>query len=192
MNNIRDLRVARGLTMRDLGEAMGVHFTTIAKIERSERRLTADWARRFADALGVRPHEVTGEPAHQGPASTNWIPVIGMVAAGNWQEAVQHPLDRVAAPLSGPSVFALRVDGESMNKVVPDGALVMVDPEQLELHDGQYYVIMNEDGEATFKQYRSSPARLEPSSTMDDFKPMLLGQTQFTVVGKVVGAFRYM
>lgn len=190
MNNIRKLRQDRGWTIRDLSELVGMHFTNIARIERSERKLTFDSVERFANAFGVTPGEVIEDPFNQNVARVQQIPVIGQVAAGAWREAVRCPDDTITAPVSGKNIFALRVDGSSMDKVAPHGALVLVDPDQFDLHDGRRYVVMNEEAETTFKQYRAGPARLEPMSSDPAHETIILGRAAFTVVGQVLGVYQ--
>ena len=188
-NNIRELRVAKGLSMRELADRMNTHFTTVAKIERSQRRLTYDWVRKFADALEVSPEEIGGGDWGTLPAQVRAIPVIGMVVAGHWQEAVQSADDFIMAPSRGAKTFGLVVEGTSMDKIAQPGSVVLVDPDARDLRDGAYYVIMNEDGETTFKQLRSDPLRLEPCSTDPRHKPIPLGQSPFQVVGRVTGFY---
>lgn len=191
MNNLRDLRVERGLTIREVADRMGVHFTSVARIERSERALNSSWTQRFAEALHVDPSQIvngavpTGRP---GP-SMRTLPIIGEVAAGNWREAVQHPDGVLPSPFGGENAFVLSIKGDSMDRITPANSLVIVDPDQPELHDGVLYVIMNSEGETTYKQYRANPARLEPVSTNEDHKPIQLGRSPFEVVGRVVGYF---
>lgn len=190
MNNIRKLRNERGLTIRDLGERMGVHFTTIARIERSERALTIDWAERFAKALDVDVSELLDDPFAQHIAKVRQVPIIGQVQAGSWREAIENPEDTMTAPTDGRNVFGLRVQGNSMDAVAGPGAIVLVDPDRLSLRDGRYYVIMNGEGETTFKQYRADPARLEPLSSDPSHRAIDLGQAPFSVVGQVVGTYQ--
>jgi repressor LexA len=188
-NNIRERRLARGLTMRDLADRMGTHYTTIAKIERSERRLTPDWVARFASALGIDPSDISTNGSTLPAGGAKPIPVIGLVAAGNWREAVQSADEYVPAPSAGPNTFGLTVEGDSMNKVAQAGSIVMVDPDQAELHDGAYYVVMNAENDTTFKQYRANPARLEPCSDNPEHRTIPLGRIPFSVVGRVTGFY---
>lgn len=188
-NNIRELRLAKGLSMRELAERMNSHFTTIAKIERSQRKLTYDWARKFAEALEVSPDEIGGGDWGIPPRQVRAIPVIGMVAAGNWQEAVQSADDFIMAPARGSATFGLTLEGDSMNLIAQSGSVVLVDPDERELSDGAYYVIMNQDGETTFKQFRTDPLRLEPCSNNPVHKSIPLGHEPFQVVGRVTGFY---
>lgn len=196
MNHVRELRQARGWSMRELAEKMSeqgevVHFTTIAKIERSQRKMTIEWAMRFAEAFGVQPNEVIGEEvAGIFPIAGGQIPVIGMVAAGNWREAVQETTDYIAAPVAARRAFGLVVEGDSMDKVTPEGSTVLIDPDDCDLRDGDYYVVQNGDGEATFKRFRAEPARLEPCSNNPSHTVIMLGNKPFTITGRVVGVYQ--
>jgi len=192
MNNIRELRLAKGWSQRQLAERMSteeapVHFTTIAKIEKSMRRLTFEWASRFAAALGVTVAEVdpTFSPAAIGVTE---VPVLGLVAASRWSEAIRtaDTLPLPSSMVSEPNAFALEVTGDSMNLVSDAGGFAIVDPDQKDLLDGQCYVVMNSDHETTFKVFRTDPARLEPSSTNPEHVPIPLGQSPVTVIGKVI------
>lgn len=183
-NRLREVRKRKGLTMADLGEKVGVHFTTIAKIERSQRRLSGELLHALAVALDVPPEELV--EAIPMTVAVRMVPLIGKIAAGNWREAVVDPDGYVPAPVRGGSCFALRPDGDSMNLVVGADAVIVVDPEQLDLHDGRLYAIMNGEGETTFKRYRNDPPRLEPVSSNPEHKTMQLGREPFTVVGRIV------
>lgn len=192
LNNIRELRAERGWSTRDLADRMGTHFTTIARIERSTKPLSADWTRQFAAAFDVAPAAIVGGTVASGSPALNQVPIIGMVAAGQWREAIQEPEGLLASPYAGTNAFALAVAGDSMSKVTPDGSYVIVDPDRPELHDGDLYVVMNSDSETTFKQYRANPARLEPMSLNDEHQAIMLGRSPFEVVGRVVGIYRPM
>jgi len=196
MNHVRELRQARGWSMRELAEKMSeqgevVHFTTIAKIERSQRKMTIEWAKRFADAFGVQPAELLGDEATGiFPIAGGQIPVIGMVSAGNWREAIQETTDYITAPVSAQRAFGLVVEGDSMDKITPEGSTVLIDPDDCDLRDGDYYVVLNGDGEATFKRFRAEPARLEPCSNNPAHSVIMLGNKPFTITGRVVGVYQ--
>ncbi len=182
-NHIRRLRQARGWSQAELGDRIepAAHFTTIAKLESNTRGLTTKWIEKLAKALGVSEGEVTGSA----PAGRK-VPLIGQIAAGAWREAIHDPDGWVYAPPGGPNVFALRPDGDSLNKIIMDGAYVLVDPDIVELVEGKLYAVRNEGGEATLKIYRTSPPRLEPCSTNPIHQPIVFGKEPFTLIGRVV------
>lgn len=189
-NRVRQVRKAKGLSMEELGAKMvpPVHFTTIAKIERSQRRLTSEMLSAIAEALDVDPRELIDQVPAMLPVRS--IPIVGKIAAGNWREAVQDPQGHIAIPIGGANAFALEPEGDSMDKVVKGGrVLVIVDPDRLDLRDGLLYAIMNNEGETTFKQFRSEPPRLEPLSNNPAHVAIPLGREPFTVIGEVVGQF---
>ena len=103
----------------------------------------------------------TGEPVPTDEAKTHWIADLG---AGDY--------------------FALRVVGDSMDRVSPDGSVIIVDRADRELVPGKYYVFSLR-GEATFKTWEPRPPHFAPYSTNHSNKPEFLGKRDFIVVGRV-------
>ena len=60
-NRLRELREARGLTLRDLAERVGTSNQQISHLELGKRQLTMDWMGRVAAVLGVHPWELVAE-----------------------------------------------------------------------------------------------------------------------------------
>lgn len=85
------------------------------------------------------------------------VPVISFVAAGNWSEAVDNfaPGDSdewisTTVPVKR-HTYALRVQGDSMEPKFPNGAIIIVEPEE-EAKNGSYVIVRQNGSEATFKQ----------------------------------------
>ena len=57
---IRDLRMERGLTLKELSERIGVHFTTVSSWERGRSMPGYDLMPRLSTALGTVPGELFG------------------------------------------------------------------------------------------------------------------------------------
>lgn len=53
--NVRRMRLQRGLSQEALAEVAGVHRTYVGMLERSEKNVTIYNIERIAVALGVRP-----------------------------------------------------------------------------------------------------------------------------------------
>lgn len=93
--------------------------------------------------------------------------------------------DRVPVAHHRATVFALRVRGSSMNRVAPEGSVIVVDYEDRELVDKRLYVVRY-GNEATFKRYRNTggPERLEPDSS--EPHETIFPVDGFEVIGRAV------
>lgn len=57
-DNIRALREAKGISQRELAEALGVDQSAVSNWERGKAEPTAFNIRRLADLLGVKPGDL--------------------------------------------------------------------------------------------------------------------------------------
>jgi transcriptional regulator with XRE-family HTH domain len=57
-NRIKKFRTNKNLTMQALAEKTGTTASQINKLEKGERRLTADWMYRLAEALDIAPSDL--------------------------------------------------------------------------------------------------------------------------------------
>jgi SOS-response transcriptional repressor LexA len=121
------------------------------------------------------------------------LPIIGQVQAGQWREAIHQPRGHMSSPTHNTPrrTFALEVVGDSMDKLALPGARIMVDPDDKSLFPGKLYVVINADGETTFKQFHADPARLVPCSSNPAHAVIELGgEEPFTIVGRVIGSYQ--
>lgn len=165
------------LTRDSLAAAMRVSVPSLGRLLRKERALGAAERDRAFTALGLA----------QG---VRQVPVIGTIPAGQWQEAIEHPLGYDWCWVGGPSTFSLVVEGDSMNRVIVPGAHVAIDPDQRELISRKVYAVMDAYGEATLKRFVSDPARLEPDSTNSSHQPMVMGRDEIRIIGRALMVLR--
>ncbi len=167
--------VAAGSGTREgLAGVLKVSVASVGRLLRRERKLSAEERDPAFRYLGIQD-------------AVRRTPIIGKIAAGNWKAAIQEPLGFTTKfTEGGPNTFALRVVGDSMNIVAPDGALIAVDPEDRRLVDRGLYAVINDIDDATFKVFRSEPARLVPASDNLDHEPIYIGSDTVNVIGKVV------
>lgn len=122
------------------------------------------------------------------------IPVLSWVSAGALVESgSQIPTEDVphlsVPDLGGGDWFALRVAGDSMDRLSPEGSTIVVNRRETQLLPGRPYVFV-ERGETTYKLWEPSPPRLEPHSTNPNNKPIFLDRRRKVgVVGRVRRTF---
>jgi repressor LexA len=153
----------------DLAAHLGLDQPKVSKILRGERQIKAAEMDKIRALL--MPAPTAAEPL------LGAIPIIGQVAAGNWKQAVEHPI--ASLPKPDPSIPA--------GAFAEDGGTVIVDPNDRALYPGRFYVVLNADGETTFKRFRADPARLVPCSSNPAHREIDIGGGDtFEVVGRVI------
>jgi phage repressor protein C with HTH and peptisase S24 domain len=110
-------------------------------------------------------------------SSTLDVPLISWVSAGNLSapDAINDIRDapRVSFPDldSGGDWIALRVDGDSMDRISPPDSIIAVNLKDKRLVANACYVIADDAGGATYKRYRP-PGEWAPVSTNPEHQPM--------------------
>lgn len=153
--------------------------------ERKRRRVRADEM--------VAIEKITGFPAPADTRSTlRTIPLLSKVTPGRLIATEQISAEDVErlmtfSDLPDGNWVGLRVEDDSMNRVAPPLSLILVNMSDKVLVNDKYYVFVTENGDVTFKLYRSNPDRLQPLSTNLDHETIFPGRT-LTVVGRVYRA----
>lgn len=191
-SNLKRLRRESGLTQTQLAEQSGVSQQLISQIERGVNLSTKELPA-LARALGVPVHEIDQSYSlPTSPAVAERVPLVSWVSAGHLleQSAVMPPDVEQwlnVGDLPSGNWIALRVEGDSMDRVAPDGSAILVDRNESSVLDGKFYVFAL-DGTATFKRFRKDPDRLQPFSTNPDHAsiPVSDGLHVFGRVRKVI------
>lgn len=118
------------------------------------------------------------------------VPLLSWVSAGKITE--EDPITNVdvenhviAVDLPKGRWIALRVRGDSMDRVAPDGSIVFVNRADTNLKEEQFYVFSLGTGAATFKRYRGGKSvRLQPFSMNPDHET-LIAPEDLRVIGRV-------
>jgi SOS-response transcriptional repressor LexA len=194
---IREKREEQGLSARQLAEMAGVSDAHIIYIETGRRNPTFGKVMNILDALGVsvedylkesRPGIANIEPAQI--RGLHRVPVISLVVAGKWKEVCDafEPGDAdewLDSDVRGKNVFALRVVGDSMEPEFKEGEVVIVSP-QVEAVPGDYVVVKNRDGQATFKQLKKYGQKWVLHPLNPNYDDQEVSRGQFKIIGKVV------
>ncbi len=124
---------------------------------------------------------------------SNELPVLGRIAAGTPIEAIQHEVDRIAAPealLAGGEHFILEVQGESMiDAGIHDGDFVVIKRCDT-AGSGDIVVALVDDEEATLKRLRKKGASIALEAANPDYETRIYGPDRVAVQGKLVGLMR--
>lgn len=196
---LRDLRMRAGRSMTDTAKVLGMPVSSYQHYEARYKKelIPVELVSKLIPFLcqgGVTEDEVASlggvnfDQLRLGGEPIVLAPILSWVRAGRFSEALMtedsDDISKVPVQYGRGSLFALRVQGESMNRIAPEGSHIIIDYEDRELVDGRYYVV-SIDGEATFKRIRLNPLRLEPNSNFSEFDS-IFPSNGMTVVGRVV------
>lgn len=124
-------------------------------------------------------------------------PVYGKISAGipNWAEECLDgylPIDPNLMGIINPDeCFFLKVNGESMNKEIKNGAYALIRKQDI-VEDGEIAAVLVNGYEATLKRFsrQGDFIILEPMSTDNSFKTQFYDKnTQIKILGKYIGKF---
>lgn len=124
------------------------------------------------------------------------VPLYGSIAAGTPIEMIPvddfHP---IPAPMHEryPNAFLLKVDGDSMDKILPNGCYALVDPrDEVDADNAPYAVCIN-GFDATIKRvkklahgFQLIPDSTDPTHPVQTFNYNEPGTETITVIGRVV------
>lgn len=183
--DMKQAELARLLTER-LGRAIdraAVNKMTLR--DEKARKVTADEMLAISEITG---YALPGRDDHL--AAMAKVPLISWVSAGRLIEAnvvaIRDAKILTFSGLGGGEFFALGVQGDSMDRVSPEGSIIVVNRRDRDLVDGKPYIFILQ-GDTTYKIWRSKPVkRLEPYSTNPSNEPHYVQrQRDFEVVGRV-------
>lgn len=206
--NIRALREKYHLTQTEFAERTGVTLTTVSGWEtrgiQPRQGTLLEIAQQFnvsvddlvsengyyAKTRGVDPLTITPKP------SNTFLPVLGAVPAGDPREAIENYEGEEWCPpkYCKEGNFFLRVTGDSMDKIIPDGSYVLVDT-YATANSGDLALVKVNGDEATIKRIRfvEGAIFLEPCSTNPEHQRRIIDRKspecpEITIMGRVVYA----
>ena len=194
----------------DLASKSGIHRLITALEERGFLRRLAHRARALevlklpdsattaAPPKGRQPFTplvVGSKPASAAPPSppraANDIAVLGRIAAGVPIAAIQHEIDRIAAPdqLDLPSL-ALEVKGDSMiDAGILEGDFVIIRRTD-DAQSGDIVVALVDDEEATLKRLRRRGQSIALEAANPRYETRIFGPDRVKVQGVLAGLYR--
>lgn len=171
-----------------LARSVGTSKQNISRWADQSRKLPPEWAEKIAPFLGVQPQSLLFDDETLPVVRS--VPLLSWVSAGKLAEATTPvPTEDVPmmafAGLGGGDFFALTVRGDSMDRLSPEGSVIVINRQDKQLVSGKPYVF-SVRGEATYKLWRPRPNRLAPYSTNPENEPIFVErQRDLEVVGRV-------
>lgn len=199
-----------GLTRAELGKLVDLHETTVKRYEDGKiKNLSIDKLKEFAKVLNEPPEYFMDWGAYR-PSYASYIEesqfqyktkptttilnVYGKICAGNGKLVYEDVIDVIICPYprAKGEIIALQVDGESMNKVTPNGVYSIIKL-QTDLENGQIAAVMIDKENAMLKKFYKLDDEtivLKPENNDNDFKAMtFMGSdiNKLKIIGKYIG-----
>lgn len=196
-SRIRDNRKKRGLTQKTLGEKLGIKHNTISSYENGTNEPELDILFRMADILDVSindlfPYNETIELS--GSHDYTYLPTAISAGLPLTVDAVldakqiELPNELMGRYAGHNDIIILNVNGDSMDKVMPDGSLIAIKPTDLETLKNDDIVVYSVDGEYSVKHYNKYGDTLvfKPNSTENHVEKEYSVNDKITIHGKVI------
>jgi repressor LexA len=165
--NIKKLREIHNLSQKELAEIAGVSDKAVSTWENGLKDPRMGAIQKIADHFGILKSDIIEEkdivenprpfPLRAQPINGNSItmPLLGSIAAGipldmaPIQEWINVPRE-IAEKY--PHAFLVKVNGDSMNKLIPPNVLALIDPTQ-EVRNGDVAAVAVNGYDATLKRF---------------------------------------
>ena len=159
---IKQFRKQRKLTQKELGEKIGVKHNTISSYEKGTNEPEQDIMFRLADVLGVSindffPYE--NEVSFNTVKQYTYYPTAISAGLPLDIEAITNA-DKITLPDSimgkhagCKDIVILRINGDSMDKVMPDNSLIAVKPTTLDNLNNGDIVVFSDNHDYSVKHY---------------------------------------
>lgn len=209
--NVKALRERERITQNELADKLEITQTTVSNWETGGKQpRSKELVERICDMFGVsrqdlygfndglyaKIHGLTEAPAGviaPTPSKPAFLPLRGKVHAGDPQDPdmlegmVELP-ETVAK--NHPNAYFLEVEGDCMNKVYPEGCLILVDPDRMPA-DGSIAAVSIDGTDYVMRRLHrgASSMMLSPESTNPEHKDIVITQEDgrtVSLVGTVV------
>ena len=179
---VADLVKVTGMRQQGINDILQGHVRRPGKLLEIARRLNTT-QEYLLDGKGPADLPVRKQPS----ASIIQVPQINWVQAGKANEQPFEPQDvplLAFADLGRGDFFALKVDGDSMDRVSPDGSIIVVNRADTLLVTGRFYVFSIR-GSTTYKAWQGGEHKfLKPYSTNPSHDPIPFNK-RVVVIGRV-------
>lgn len=180
----------------DLARRLNTSKQNVDRWAKGLRKLTPATAKQIAPHVGKTAAQLllldksVSRITGGGATRVQRVPLISWVSAGKLSGGdvpanVRTERRLAVADLGEGEWIALRVQGDSMNLVAPEGSVIFVNLSDRRLVEEGFFVFGSEGGDSTFKRYRGGRRpRLQPYSSNPDHET-IQATDELKVVGRV-------
>lgn len=197
--NIRAVRTRNNLTQEEFGEIVGVSSMAVSQWETGRAVPRMGAVQKISDYFHISKGSLIDEDSStltklpiSGSTATLPLRTLGKVHAGVMDDDAVCDDEEIQVPervvLAYPDAFLLRVEGNCMDRVIPEGSHVVVVPHK-EPTNGSIVVIHDDAYEAIMRRYYkgSSALMLSPDSYEEEYQDIIVHDGQeITLIGVVV------
>jgi len=198
---LRELRKASGMKQKELAAAVQMGESTISMYEKENREPDFETLEMFSDYFNVDLNYMLGRtdtstfiPNTRSRFIVRKVPVYGRIPAGVPFEAIHDQIGEVEVPsryTDLEDLFGLVVVGDSMDKVIPDGYIALLQKTDV-LENGEIGAVLINGFDATLKKFfrLTDFIVLEPLSHNPQHQPTMIGRDgpEIKVLGKLLWA----
>lgn len=202
-NNLKKIRQKHEMTQEELAKKINTSRSNIANYENDKNMPSIETLNNLSEVLNCSTDYLLGKSDIRNNTSNidesdkkiYMCPVYGQISAGqpNWAEECiegRLPIDPDLMGIVNPEEhFFLRVNGESMNKIIKNGAFALIHKQDI-VEDGEIAAVLVNGYDATLKKFtrQGDMIILEPQSDDESFKTQVYDKTTpIKILGKYVG-----
>ena len=199
--NIKQLRDRAGLTQEELADKLGVARSTVTQWENGWSNPRMGMVQKLAGVFRVTSSDIVSDEPTNFALPDNAIPVHGTSAmvpvrvlghthAGERMDEDESDYEAefpIGVVSRHPGCFALKVEGDCMNRRYPDGCVVLVDP-AMEPSNGRAVIAEFEDGRSVLRcYYRGQSSLMLTADSFSEYEDIILtGEDPVRLIGVVV------
>lgn len=197
-NILKKIRQENNLTQEELAKKINTSRSNIANYENDKNMPSIDILEKLSKIFGCSIDYLLGKTTENSISISDKIymcPVYGQIPAGepNWAEECiegRLPLDPNLMNIVDPEeCYFLRVNGESMNKIIKNGAYALIRKADW-VENGDIAVVLVNGYDATLKKFtkNNDVVVLEPMSNDPSFQTQIYTKdTPIKIIGKYIG-----
>lgn len=151
---------------------------------------------KLIEKLGVTSDDLLTNRGARKPSKYVSVPLLGRIGAGDPLPMDSYDDVREAPEIfkeSDDQVFLLRVEGDSVNKIIPDGSFALISPKFREPNEHDLFAVCVNGYDATVKHVKklANGFMLIPDSHDPTYRPKVFDYNdettdEVTIIGKVV------